>query len=141
MHSFERSWNDELPVARSVGTWTSFVSSSVAAASANNKRSYEDAVCDGGAEQFPLPGLRRACRASTEADPWYIAWLEDVRSLVGACDAKLLRRYIPFMPLGSLRKVVNAFNYERTEKSQDHGVEEKISQRGMRIILATIFEA
>ena len=80
--------------------------------------------------------------SSIEADHW----MDKVASPVDACDAKLLRRYIPALPLESLQKVVTVSNSARIaclaskrEQSEQRGADARISKMAMRLALGSTF--
>ena len=111
-------------------------------ATANNKRSFADAMLHDNEKEVWLPVLQTGNNSALCQN-----WLDEVCPLLSKYDATLLHRYIPNLPTSSLQKVWNAsrsdyLNYLARDvwQNEQHGEVEQISKMAMRRILETTFQ-
>ena len=119
---------------------------------------WDDWTSDDASDVLPSKGYRWAdvpviqlasslddCSASSDAKHCS-NWLKEMGSLLNPYDTKVLRRYVPSLPLASFRKLTVAVASERVpylvakgHSFQHGGAEAQISKMAMRRILETSF--
>ena len=89
-----------------------------------------------GSDRVPSTGKRETVDIRED-------WLNEVCPLLNKYDAKMLRRYIAFLPIHALAKVWSISHYEYLRYLADrreNGEEEQVSKMAMRKVLESTFE-
>ena len=89
-----------------------------------------------GSDRVPSKGTRETVDIRED-------WLNEVCPLLNKYDAKMLRRYIAFLPIHAFVKVWSISHYEYLKYLADrrkNGEEEQVSKMAMRKVLESTFE-